>query len=155
MTRSPYGSSKKPKPRKSRPVPSSAGSSSSPDLNEKLSGYDRELKHPTGKMWNRLRDACIEYHHGICHLCDHPMARQADHVIPFTERPDLAMSSSNLRPAHGSAGSQKNPCPTPTCGLNCNNIRGMGSIERARRIIASRQKDAPEVIEDGREWLWW
>lgn len=37
----------------------------------------------------------------ICHLCGHPGATVADHVIPKRERPDLVADPSNMRPAHG------------------------------------------------------
>lgn len=37
----------------------------------------------------------------VCHLCGHPGATEADHVIPLSVRPDLRADSNNLRPAHG------------------------------------------------------
>jgi hypothetical protein len=70
----------------------------------------------------------------VCHLCGHGGARQVDHLESVTERPELAWSLANCRPAHGSPG---NRCPV--CGLNCNQLRGYGSAERGRRKIAERQ----------------
>lgn len=72
---------------------------------------------------------------------------QADHVVQYAEGRDDSIA--NLRPAHGTANTQKNPCPV--CGLNCNNIRGALSVEAGRAKIARRQgKVAPEATE--RDW---
>lgn len=51
---------------------------------------------------------------GVCHLCGHPGADAADHVIPLAHGgvDDL----SNLRPAH-----HFEPCPT--CGVKCNRVK--------------------------------
>ena len=114
---------------------------------ESVKSYPAEGKHPTGREWERIKASVLEFHHRVCHLCGHPGAEQVDHIIPFTERADLATDPKNLRPAHGSSGTQSNPCAT--CNLNCNNIRGMGSVARAKRIIAKRQGKAEE---EGREW---
>lgn len=112
-----------------------------------MQGYVNERRHPSGKDWGRIKAAVIAAHGGICHLCGHPMAKQADHLVQYAEGGDD--SPANLRPAHGSAGKQKNPCPV--CGLNCNNIRGGLSVEAGRAKIARRQTVAPEEPE-GREW---
>jgi hypothetical protein len=79
---------------------------------------------------------------GICHICLHSGAKSADHVIPVTERPDLALDTSNMKAAHGY------PHPCPECssaaikrgGKNvyCNETRQAMSIARARRIIEER-----------------
>lgn len=79
---------------------------------------------------------------GTCWICGHPGATQADHVIPVTERPELARELSNLRAAHG----WPHPCPVcsaaamarggkPVC---CNELKQSGTVERARRKIAER-----------------
>jgi hypothetical protein len=51
----------------------------------------------------------------------------------MTERPDLStfFDKSQLFPIH------YHPCPT--CSCRCSNIKGSGSIERARRIVRERQ----------------
>ena len=99
---------------------------------------------------------------GLCHLCGHGGARQADHVISVADRPDLAWDLGNCRPAHGAPG---NPCPvcSPLAGkgVYCNQLRGPMSIERAQRIIAELtgggQAPAPGPRPEpdpgaGREW---
>ena len=90
----------------------------------------------------------------------HGGARQVDHVIPVTEQPGLAYAMSNCRPAHGAPG---NPCRECSAAagrsIHCNQLRGMGSVERARRIIAERiaehasARPAPVRRTDpGRSW---
>jgi hypothetical protein len=90
----------------------------------------------------------------------HGGARQADHLISVADRPDLAFTLSNCRPAHGAPG---NPCPVCARAdgkpVYCNQLRGAMSIERARRLIAgltggarapeTRGKPDPGA---GREW---
>lgn len=146
---SPYGSSKKPKAKKPavsspRPVPRDKTPT------EKTAGYGREFRHPSGREWDRKKAVVIDHYKGICHLCGHPGARQIDHVIVYGETQDDSIP--NLRPAHGSAGSQKNPCPV--CKLNCNNIRGALSVEAGKRKIALRQGLTPvdPDQDNGRDW---
>lgn len=93
-----------------------------------------------GRVWTRFAKQVVDHYGGLCHLCDHGGAGQADHVIAVTERPDLAWKMSNCRPAHGAPG---NPCPvcTELAGgrpVYCNQIRGGLSVDRARRLIAER-----------------
>lgn len=140
-------SSKKPKPSKQRPVPSPEPKPQTPS--ERMQGYDRERRHPSGREWKRIVQNVVSYYGGICHLCGHPGALQADHIEQYAEGGNDSLA--NLRPAHGSANTQKNPCPV--CKLNCNNIRGALSVEAGRAKIARRQGIAPEVNEDpGRDW---
>jgi hypothetical protein len=87
----------------------------------------------------------VQYYGGLCHICRHGGARQADHLIPLAERPDLAWELSNCRPAHGMPG---NRCPV--CGMACNQIRGGLSVERARRIIAERTAQRQRTRPQGR-----
>jgi hypothetical protein len=59
---------------------------------------------------------------------------------------------SNMRPAHGSPG---NICAK--CGAACNQVRGMGSIERCQRILAEEYGVTIEPVEQpvedgGRPW---
>lgn len=51
---------------------------------------------------------------GICHLCGHPGADAADHVVPLSR--GGADDLSNLRPAH-----HFEPCPV--CGVKCNRVK--------------------------------
>lgn len=108
---------------------------------------------PRGHRWDTFARYVIAYYGGVCHLCDHGGARQVDHLEAVTERPELAWVLSNCRPAHGAPG---NRCPV--CHLNCNQIRGGYSVERARRIIAERAaavtppKAAPPDPDAGRDW---
>lgn len=145
---SPYSnrSSKKPKPR-SRPV---AAPKPTP-APKPLDSYKHEHRHPSGREWDRIKANVISTWSGICHLCDHPGAKQIDHVEVYGENQDDSIP--NLRPAHGSAGIQKNSCPV--CGINCNNVRGALSVEAGRRKIAKRMLEngfEPQKPDDGRDW---
>jgi hypothetical protein len=126
-----YRGKKKPKARK--PPASSAPAPEPQSTGERTSGYEREQRHPSGLRWNQVKANVISAYGGICHLCYHPGAKQADHVV--VDYP-LDSSVENLRPAHGSAGKQKNPCPV--CGLNCNQVRGSLTAEAGRRKIQRR-----------------
>jgi hypothetical protein len=142
-------SSKKPKARK--PPASSTDPAPKPkSISEKTEGYEREQRHPSGPVWKRKVANVIQAYNGICHLCDHPGALQGDHVIQYAE--DGTDDISNIRPAHGSAGKQKNPCPV--CGLNCNNVRGALSVEAGRRKIARRleKMDITSEVNEPFDW---
>lgn len=112
---------------------------------------DKLLRTP---QWKRLKGMLIAGKFAECWLCNCSgvlaPADSLDHVIPRTERPELAFTLSNLRPVHHSE--------CPICKCRCNSIRGMGSPERARRIIDSRKeklglevRKSPPATE-GREW---
>jgi hypothetical protein len=115
-----------------------------------------------GALWRRITAYVVNRDRGTCWICGHPGAQSADHVIPVTERPDLAVTASNLKAAHGWPGG----CPDCTRAsaakggqkpVYCNEIRGMGSVERARRIITEKTGLAlgvtPEDKARGeREW---
>lgn len=103
-----------------------------PAERSRLAG-SRRPRPVRGSRWGKFAKQVVDYYGGLCHLCDHGGARQADHLIPVTERPDLSWVMSNCRPAHGAPG---NPCPR--CGVYCNQVRGGLSVSRARRIIAER-----------------
>lgn len=141
-------STKKPKARK--PPASSQLPGTKPSISDKTEGYEREQRHPSGPAWNRKVANVVAAYNGICHLCEHPGAIQGDHLV--VDYP-LDSSIGNLRPAHGSAGKQKNPCPV--CGLNCNQVRGSLTVEAARAKIARRlMRDSitDDVNDGGREW---
>jgi hypothetical protein len=93
----------------------------------------RPRRSVSGSRSDAFAKHVVDYYGGLCHLCDHGGAKQSDHLIPVTERPDLEFDLSNCRPAHGAPG---NSCPV--CRVNCNQVRGGLSIDRARRIIAER-----------------
>ena len=97
------------------------------------------MKRAAGHRWEAFARSVIDGYGGVCHICEHGGARQIDHVEPVTERPELTYVLSNCRPAHGAPG---NPCPQCSAAagrsIHCNQLRGMGSVERARRIIAER-----------------
>lgn len=63
-----------------------------------------------------------------CHLCHHPSADSADHVVPRSAGGRDALA--NLRPVHW------RPCPT--CGRRCNQQRGATPLPR----------HAPAVVAD-------
>lgn len=114
--------------------------------------------------WDLLRMRVFGTHGTVCHLCGHGGARTVDHVIPVTERPDLALSLANLRPAHGSG----NRCPTCSVAAGkpvfCNEIKHGMSTDRAKRKIQERTglrpgeqpslatAKPPVPADSGREW---
>ena len=115
-------------------------------------------------VWPRMVKEVVRRDSGKCHLCQHFGAKSADHVIPVTEAPEKAMDMGNLRAAHSYPGGcdecSKAAARTGGSRVYCNEIRGMGSIERARRLIEERtglklgitQTQAPE--SEGRDiWL--
>ena len=88
--------------------------------------------HARGSRWEAFARGVLRHYGDICHLCNHGGARSVDHLIVVTERPDLEWDLANCRPAHGY------PHSCPVCHLNCNQIRGGYSVDRAKRIIAER-----------------
>lgn len=99
------------------------------------------MSHPRGRRWEAFVRSVIDAYGGVCHICLllHGGARQADHLEPVTENPAAAWSRANTRAAHGAPG---NPCKTCSAAAGrrvfCNQLRGYGSVERARRIIAEK-----------------
>jgi hypothetical protein len=97
------------------------------------------VKHPKGHRWEIFKQLIFRTYGNNCHICGCGGARHVDHLEPVTEDPALAWRLENCRPAHGAPG---NPCPV--CSgqagqrIFCNQIRSMGSVDRARRIIAEK-----------------
>lgn len=115
------------------------------------------------RRWGAFAKSVIDYYGGVCHICGHGGARQVDHLEPVTEKPELMWVLSNCRPAHGVNRGKSNPCPQCSAAagrkIHCNQLRGMGSVERARRIIAERIAEHGAVkpvrvrkIDGGRPW---
>lgn len=92
--------------------------------------------------WPRLVRYVVQRDAGLCWVCGHFSAKSADHVIPVTEAPEKAMDVSNLKACHSFPGG----CPECTIAsvarggkaIYCNELKSMGSVERARRIIEER-----------------
>lgn len=113
-------------------------------------------RRAAGHRWEAVVRAVVDRDGGLCWVCKHGGARHGDHVIPVTERPDLMLEMSNVRAVHGAPG---NPCAacTAACGgrkVHCNQLKGMGSLARARRIIAewaeaARRGEAPAPRKTG------
>lgn len=99
-------------------------------------------RHPEGARWNTFKQLVFRTYGDTCHICRHGGSKQVDHLEPVTENPERAWELRNCRPAHGSP---RNPCPVCSAAagrkIHCNQLRGMGSVERARRIIAERIAD--------------
>jgi hypothetical protein len=106
-----------------------------------------------GRAWRRLVQQVVQRDLGKCWICGHWGAHSADHVIPDTEGGPSNMA--NLKAAHGY------PRPCLVCSkaaghpIYCNEIRGMGTVERARRIIEERTglslEEAGPSRPEGRE----
>lgn len=104
---------------------------------------ERNRNGAEGSVWRRVVDFVVDRDLGLCHVCRHPGAKSADHdPFPVTERPDLAMSASNLKAVHG----WPNACPVCSAAsqarggkrIYCNELKSSGTTERARRIISER-----------------
>jgi hypothetical protein len=76
--------------------------------------------------------------HGKCGICGHWAAHSADHIVPVTEDPGREWDTTNLVAAHAW------PKACPDCSIAagkpiyCNSIKGMGSMERVRRLLEKR-----------------
>lgn len=93
--------------------------------------------NPAGPRWVRLVAQMRLVYGTTCHLCDHPGALGADHLIPVSVAPELRWVLPNLRPCHGG----RHKCPV--CGLACNEIRQTKPVEQAREIIRRRIENPP------------
>jgi hypothetical protein len=123
---------------------------------------ERNRHGAEGAVWHRIVTFVTGRDHGICHICGHAGAKIADHVIPVTERPDLALDAANLKAAHGYARGGSGECETCSAAAGkpvyCNEIRGAMSVERARRVIETRTglalgPQAGSQPQGERDWL--
>jgi hypothetical protein len=106
------------------------------------SRHARRRHGADGAVWRRISKAVVSRDYGICWICGHAGANEADHVIAVTERPDLSLDAANLKAAHGY------PVECPVCTpaaiarggkpVYCNELKGGMSVERARRLIQER-----------------
>ena len=127
---------------------------------------EEPVKRPEGHRWHIFTQLVRATYGDICVVCGHGGAHQVDHLESVTEKPGLAWDLANCRPIHGSP---RNPCPlcTELAGtkIYCNQIKTMGSIQRAQRIIQEKieansggktpEKRRPAVrpaADPGREW---
>jgi hypothetical protein len=53
----------------------------------------RQVRRAKAVMFERFGD--------VCHICGHPGATVADHLLTNKDRPDLVAEPGNMRPAHG------------------------------------------------------
>lgn len=70
-----------------------------------------------GVKWRVWRDGVFALYGSQCHLCGHPDADSADHLVPLSVWGNQPYDPRLSRPAHGVAGCE-------TCGLKCNSSRG-------------------------------
>ena len=107
----------------------------------------------SGRRWQRVTKAVLSQRGTVCALalCGCGGAESLDHIIPVRERPDLEWDLENLQPMHFK------PCVrcTERAGspIRCQYIKGYGSMEAARRILAERiGQVSPETSEDSDWW---
>jgi hypothetical protein len=87
-------------------------------------------------MWKAMIKETLRRHGDVCVVCGHGGSTSADHLEPVTEAPAREHDLSNLRPCHAW------PKACQTCSeaagrpIYCNSIKGMGSLERAKRKIS-------------------
>lgn len=70
-----------------------------------------------GPRADRWRKKVFEMWGRTCHLCNHPGADSADHLVPLAVWVNQPYDPRISRPAHGVAG-------CPTCKVKCNSSRG-------------------------------
>jgi Pyruvate/2-oxoacid:ferredoxin oxidoreductase delta subunit len=89
-----------------------------------------------GRSWRRLVAQVVVRDHGRCWVCFHYGAHSGDHVVPDTE--GGLSTPENVKAIHAyprGCGVCSSAAGRP---VYCNEIKGMGSVERARRIIEER-----------------
>jgi hypothetical protein len=98
--------------------------------------------------------AVIARYGTVCIVCGHGGAEAGDHLLSVREHPDLEWDVSNIRPIH------HKPCPVCTAAagrrISCNYIKGYGTLETARRIVAERTGlTVGEVSVETPDSDWW
>ena len=78
------------------------------------------VRHSNSRPTRRARAQMFAMYGDLCHLCGHPGADSADHLVPISVAPHQPVSPHGMRPAHG------RPCPT--CGRRCNAERGTSEL---------------------------
>lgn len=73
---------------------------------------------PDYAVWRKAVHAMWGYR---CHLCGHPNAHTADHLVPLALWSNQPYDARLSRPAHGIEG-------CPTCKLKCNSSRGYRAL---------------------------
>lgn len=82
-------------------------------------------KHRTGRPYRRARALMFAAYGHMCHLCGHPGATDADHLVPISVDSTQPVDYRLMRPAHGVRGCTY--CPTVDGRLRkCNQSRGAG-----------------------------
>lgn len=71
----------------------------------------------SGERYMRWKRAVLAMWGTTCHLCGHPNAHTADHLVPVSVWPNQPYDARLGRAAHGVEG-------CPTCGIKCNSSRG-------------------------------
>lgn len=95
-------------------------------------------KGRSGWRYTRIREQMLA-ESDTCHICGHPDATDADHVIPLAVWPDQPLDPSMLRPAHGIDGCPW--CPRKPDGrLRCCNQERGASL------------DIPHTVRQSRPW---
>lgn len=83
-------------------------------------------RHPSGRPWRRARAQMFALWGDICHICGHPGATEADHLIPLAVVPTQLHDPMTMRPAHGGNGK------CPVCRRACNASRKARAIDDPR-----------------------
>ncbi|GAA5048248.1 hypothetical protein HNP84_000216 [Thermocatellispora tengchongensis] len=79
-------------------------------------------RHRAGRPYRRAREQMFQLYGDTCHICLHPGAGEADHLVPVSIDGAQPIDPHAMRPAHGAN------APCPTCGRKCNTERGAGPV---------------------------
>src|ERR1019366_7743106 len=98
----------------------------------------------------RRIDRVIARYGDRCPWCDHGGCATIEHMRPQVECKLLGLpydNLENLRPTHGGGGVTRNACPT--CGLNCNQVRGVLSPAAGRAKVQARMAGVGPPVRRG------